>query len=77
MIYNTFKIKRYEMTTITYKEIGSMINKAEPTIKSMAKANAPMLDLIKIGALCKKYDVTLADIEAIIEFKKRLAMEKL
>ena len=60
------------MTTITYKEIGSMINKAEPTIKSMAKANAPQLDLLKIGALCKKYDVTLNDIEAIIEFKKRL-----
>lgn len=63
--------------TITYKEIGALINKQEPTLKSMAKANAPQLELLKIGALCKKYNVTIEDIEAIIEFKKRLGMEKL
>lgn len=63
--------------TITYKEIGALINKQEPTLKSMAKANAPQLELLKIGALCKKYNVTIEDIEAIIEFKKRLCEEKL
>lgn len=60
---------------ITYKEIGSYINKKEPTIKSMAKANAPQLELLKIGALCKKYNVTLEDIRAIKEFKERLCDE--
>lgn len=54
-----------------------MINKQEPTMKSMAKANAPQLELLKIGALCRKYNVTLEDIEAIIAFKTRLCAEKL
>jgi DNA-binding transcriptional MerR regulator len=57
---------------VTYNEIGLQVHKAEATIKSMAKNNPEQLELLKIGAICKKYGITLDDIKYLIELKERL-----
>lgn len=55
---------------ITYKEIGEYCNKVESTIKQMKKNNPEQLEILKIGALCKKYNISLKDLEAIIKLKE-------
>lgn len=55
---------------ITYKEIGEYSNKVESTIKQMKKNNPEQLELLKVGALCKKYNISLKDLEAIIRLKE-------
>lgn len=54
---------------ITYKEIGQYTNKSEQGIKQMKKNNPQQLELLKIGGLCKKYNINLKDIEKIKESK--------
>ncbi len=61
---------------ITYKEIGEFCNKKEPTIKSMSKNNPQQLELLKIGAMCKKYNISINEIKLIYELKKDLIHEQ-
>lgn len=57
---------------ITYKEIGEYCNKVEATLKSMAKNNPQQLELLRIGALCKKYNINTDDLEYIVKLKEEL-----
>lgn len=53
---------------ITYKEIAEMTNKSEAGIKSMKKGNPEQLELLKLGGLCKKYNINIFD-EKIVKTK--------
>ena len=55
---------------ITYNEIAEYIGRTEANIKYMKKNNPQQLELLKIGGLCKKYNINLKDIEAIIKLKE-------
>ena len=55
---------------IIYKEIAEYTNKTEQGIKQMKTNNPEQLELLKIGALCKKYNISLKDLEAIIKLKE-------
>jgi hypothetical protein len=57
---------------VTYKEIADLSNKKEPTIKSMAKNNPEQLELMKLGAFCKKYKIELKDLEAVAKLKESI-----
>ncbi len=57
---------------IIYKEIAEYTNKTEQGIKQMKTNNPKQLELLKVGALCKKYDISLNDIEAIIKLKENI-----
>jgi hypothetical protein len=57
---------------ITYKEIGEYCNKVESTMKQMKKNNPEQLELLKMGALCKKYNITIEDLKALNEMKEKL-----
>ena len=57
---------------VTYKEIGNFVNKKEPTLKSMHKNNPQQLEILKLGALCKKYNISIEDIKLLIELKNKL-----
>lgn len=57
---------------ITYKEIGNFCNKVESTIKQMKKNNPEQLELLKIGALCKKYNINIDDLKILVEMKEKL-----
>ncbi len=54
---------------ITYEEIGNMINRKETGMKAMKQKNPEQLEITKIGALCKKYNITIEDLTELI--KKR------
>ena len=55
---------------IIYKEIAEYTNKTEQGIKQMKTNNPEQLELLKIGALCKKYNISLKELEAIIKLKE-------
>lgn len=57
---------------ITYKEIAYYTNKVESTIKQMKKNNPQQLELLKMGALCKKYNINIDDLKALNEMKEKL-----
>lgn len=57
---------------ITYKEIADYTNKVESTMKQMKKNNPEQLELLKIGAICKKYNIDLQDLKAVFEMKKNI-----
>lgn len=55
---------------ITYNEIAELIGRTEANMKYMKKHNPEQLELLKVGALCKKYNISLKDLEAIIKLKE-------
>ncbi|AXX95110.1 helix-turn-helix domain-containing protein [Arcobacter ellisii] len=55
---------------ITYNEIAELIGRTEANMKYMKKHNPEQLELLKIGGLCKKYNISLKDLEAIIKLKE-------
>lgn len=55
---------------IIYKEIAEYTNKTEQGIKQMKTNNPEQLELLKVGALCKKYNISLKDLEAIVKLKE-------
>lgn len=58
---------------ITYKEIADYTNKVESTMKQMKKNNPEQLELLKIGAICKKYNIDLQDLKALNDMKKNIS----
>jgi hypothetical protein len=61
--------------TITYKEIGNLTNKTEQAIKQMKSQNPEQHEVMKIGAFCKKYELSYFDLELLVNFKKELEEE--
>lgn len=55
---------------ITYNEIAELIGRTEANMKYMKKHNPEQLELLKMGALCKKHNISLKDLEAIIKLKE-------
>jgi hypothetical protein len=55
---------------IKYKEIANLINKSESTIKGYKLNNPELLDLLKLGSSCKINNITLNDLDMLIQFKK-------
>lgn len=57
---------------VIYKEIAEMINKTESNMKYMSKNNPSQLELLKLGALCKKYGLNENDIKQCIKLKNNI-----
>ncbi len=51
---------------ITYKEIAKMINKTEENIKYLKKTNPDLVEILKLGCLCKKYNIDIEEIKTLI-----------
>jgi len=58
------------MKNITYKEIAEDLAKSEGTIKQWKKNHPVLLEYVKIGAFCKKNDISLDMIKNCIELKE-------
>lgn len=56
---------------INYKEIAEIIGRSEANIKYMKKHNNEQLEVIKVGCLCKKYNITLNDLEKLVTEKDK------
>jgi len=58
------------MKNIVYKDIAEYLGKKEGTIKNW-KANHPvLLELVKLGAFCKKNDLDIDKITKLIEVQE-------
>jgi len=53
----------------TYKDIAKFTNKTEGTIKHWKRINPDLLKLCKIGAFCKKNEISIEDIESLVKLK--------
>ncbi len=58
---------------ITYKDIAEFTNKSEAGIKSMRKNNPNQLELLKLGLLCKKLNLSELDLQNFAMIKGSLA----
>jgi predicted transcriptional regulator len=55
---------------VTYEEIADLIGRTEANIKYMKKNNPNQLELLTTGAICKKYNIELKDLKALIQMKE-------
>jgi hypothetical protein len=55
---------------IIYKEIAELTGKTEAGIKKMKINNPEQLEILKMGALCKKYNISLNDLEKVVKEKE-------
>ncbi len=58
------------MNKTTYKDIAKFINKSEQQIKWYKKNNPEMLELFKLGALCKKNNIDINKLIKLIEIQE-------
>lgn len=57
---------------ITYNEIAELIGRTEANMKYMKKNNPQQLEILKMGALCKKYNINIDDLKALNEMKQKI-----
>ncbi|WP_263833711.1 helix-turn-helix domain-containing protein [Sulfurospirillum oryzae] len=57
--------------TITYQEIAEMIDQSKQNIAQLKAKQPKKLELYKLGALCKKYDITEDDLVRILDIKNK------
>jgi len=57
---------------ITYKEIANYINRTEWTIKNYKKVSYTKWYILKIGSICKKYNLDLETIKQLLELRDLL-----
>ena len=55
---------------LSYKEIGDYLGKSENTIKGWRQKFPVLLEFVKVGAFCKKYDLDVEKIEKLIELQE-------
>jgi len=56
----------------TYREIAEYIKKSEITVKGWKSKQSELLELVQIGALCKKNNINIIKLIDIIEFKTKM-----
>ena len=58
------------MKKMTLKEIGDTVRKSATTINSWKYRNPDLLEVVTIGAFCKKNNISLEKIKKCIEIQK-------
>ncbi|WP_294964520.1 hypothetical protein [Sulfurimonas sp.] len=58
------------MKNVTYKDIAEFINKSEQQIKWYKSNNSDMLELLKVGAFCKKNNISIEKIKKCVELQE-------
>lgn len=57
---------------VIYKEIAEYIGRTEANIKYMKKQNPKQLQVLTIGAICRKYNIDIKDLKALYDMKKNI-----
>lgn len=60
------------MKKMTLEEIGKSVNKSATTINGWKYRNPEMLEIVKLGAFCKKNDLDIEKITKLIELKEMI-----
>ncbi len=58
------------MKEIIYKDIAEYINKAEQTVRGYKVNNPNLLDILKLGAFCKKNNITIEKIKKCAQLQE-------
>jgi len=58
------------MKTIINKDIANQIGKSEQTVRAYKVNNPNLLELLRIGMLCKKNNLSETDIKKLLELKE-------
>jgi hypothetical protein len=58
------------MEKVTNKDIANFLDKQVSTVNSWASRNPKLLELVKLGAFCKKNNITINDIKTCIKMKE-------
>ena len=58
------------MKNITYKEIAEDLGKSVTTITSWKQKFPVLLDYVKLGAFCKKNNITIEHIKKCVELQE-------
>ena len=58
------------MKKITNSDIANYLNKQVSTVNSWKSRSPELLDLVKVGAFCKKNNITIEMIKTCIELKE-------
>lgn len=58
---------------VIYKEIAEYIGRTEANIKYMKKQNPKQLEVLTLGAICKKYNIDIKDLKALNDMKKNIS----
>ena len=64
------------MEKVTYKDIAKYLKKSDTTIKSWSSRYPEMLELTRIGAFCKKNNITIEMIKNCIEIKNMATQQQ-
>lgn len=60
----------------TYKDIATLIDKSEASIKNYKAAQPQLLEVLQLGATAKLNNITLEELEAFLELKDKLLNPK-
>jgi predicted transcriptional regulator len=63
------------MNNVTYKEIAKDLGKQEGTIKNWKKNSPVLLEYVKLGAFCKKNDLTIEKIQQLVKLQSMLKQD--
>jgi hypothetical protein len=55
---------------VTVKDIANYVNKNENTISGWNSKNPQLLELVKIGAFCKKNNLDIEKIKKLVELQE-------
>jgi transposase len=58
------------MKDTTYKELAEALNKSEATIKNWKQKFPVLLEYVKIGAFCKKNNITIEKLKKCAELQE-------
>lgn len=58
------------MKDITYKELAEALNKSEATLKNWKQKFPVLLEYVKIGAFCKKNNITIEKLKKCAELQE-------
>ena len=58
------------MKDTTYKELAEALNKSEATLKNWKQKFPVLLEYVKIGAFCKKNNITIEKLKKCAELQE-------
>jgi hypothetical protein len=64
------------MKEVIYKDIAEYINKSEQSIKGYKSTNPDLLEILKIGAFCKKNNLDIEKIKKLVELQEMIKNSK-
>jgi hypothetical protein len=60
------------MLKITYKDIATLIDKSEASIKGYKQSQPELLELLLLGARCKLNNISDEELELFVNLKKQI-----